>query len=159
MPRIVALLFLAISVVMVVWLGRDLPDNVASHFGGTGTPDGFMSRAGFVGTMIVMAGGLPLTMLLLLSRLRDSSPPSVPPSGRWSAPGNGARPSISPDAAAAFAADLSAFMDFLAWRVAAANQMPSGARLSMPAFWIGGLVFLAFLVAWSVSLIAARRSI
>jgi hypothetical protein len=98
-------------------------------------------------------------MLLLLSRLRDSSPPSVPPSGRWSAPGNGARPSISPDAAAAFAADLSAFMDFLAWRVAAANQMPSGARLSMPAFWIGGLVFLAFLVAWSVSLIAARRSI
>ena len=157
MPRIVALLFLAVSVVTVVWLSRDLPDNVASHFSGTGTPDGFMSRAGFVGTMIVMAGALPLAMLLLLPRLRDSSPPSVSASGKWSAPGNGARPSISPASAAAFATGLSAFMDFLAWRVATANQMPSGARLSMPAFWIGGLVFLAFLVAWSVSLIAAQR--
>ena len=156
MSRIAVFVFLAASACFVIWLGHGLPDDVASHFDGAGRPDGSMSRAGFVGTMIGMAVALPLAMLLLLPRLRDASRPSVPAAGRWSAPAS-SQPAMGPGEAAAFAAGLSAFMDFAGWRVAAANAIPSAAALSMPAMWVGTAVFLAFVAAWSVWLVARRR--
>ncbi len=158
MSRIAAFVLLAASACFVLWLGHGLPADVASHFDGAGRPDGSMSRTGFVATMIVMAVAPPPAMLLLLPRLRDTSRPNVPAAGRWSAPASGSQPAIGAGAAAAFAAGLSVFMDFAAWRVAAANAGPSAAALSMPAMWVGAAVFLAFVAAWSVWLVSRRRS-
>ncbi len=59
MPRIVVFLTSALSTFFVLWLGRDLPEHVASHFGILGEPDSCLPRATFVALFAVICAVLP----------------------------------------------------------------------------------------------------
>src|SRR5271156_6894280 len=62
----IALLLLALCAGTYVWVsGAALPDMVASHFGPSGTANGFMARASYVHFMLVLIVALPLSLGLL----------------------------------------------------------------------------------------------
>jgi hypothetical protein len=148
MPKIAATLFLTLSAAFVLWLCARLPGSVASHIDATGMPSCSMSRSVFGATMFGLAVLIPIALMLALPKLRDSSRPTVPTAGRWSVPASGSRHAITSGHAAAFAVSLSAFMDFVAWQVAVANQACGSPSLATAPLWAGIAFFSAFLAVW-----------
>ena len=71
-----------------LWSGSQLPDRVATHFNGSGEPNGWMSRS--ANQMFMLAFGLafPLFVVLLcyLTRLLPSGLVNIPRRDYWLAP-------------------------------------------------------------------------
>jgi len=155
-PRACALAAVALSVALVVALAVTLPVTSATNIAASGSANGGMSRAGFAALMLALCAGLPLALLFGLSELRASPRPSVPARGRYTAPRAKSAPAIGPWSTVACTACVSAFMDFVAWRVWLANQ-PQPTSLSVPDLVSGAAVFVAFMAAWGVSVAANRH--
>ncbi len=86
--RAVLLLLAAAGGVQLVWSYPTLPETMASHFDGTGRPDGFQSRDGFVAlaaSMLGIAVLIPVGLGALFRRI----PPAwfnLPNRDYWLAP-------------------------------------------------------------------------
>jgi uncharacterized membrane protein len=68
-------------------LGR-LPPVVASHFDGSGSPNGWSSRAGYAGLLLLIGAALPLGIVALVSVLTRQGPDrlNIPARSYWTRP-------------------------------------------------------------------------
>jgi uncharacterized membrane protein len=64
-PAIILAICLAGFLALVAGTVSILPDKVASHFGGSGEPDGWMSKSGFLTFMVLFGLGMPLLVTAL----------------------------------------------------------------------------------------------
>jgi uncharacterized membrane protein len=72
MTRFAHLLFvllLAIAAIIITTTTGQLPEQVASHFGGSGAANGSMSRSGYLVFMLAIAIGVPLVVALMVGTL------------------------------------------------------------------------------------------
>jgi uncharacterized membrane protein len=137
-----------------------LPDLVASHFDGSGSPNGFMPRPLYVAILIAIAFVVPL--LLSALPLAASGPAgerlNLPDKSYWLHPDR--RDNTFAYIARHgrwFGYGVTAFLSYVHWLVVQANaQHP--ARLSPHALNIGLAVFLAALLAWLVVVYAHFRT-
>jgi len=71
-----------------VWSGSQLPDRVATHFNGGGEPNGWMSRSGHQGSMLVFGLAFPMLFVLLsyATRFLPRGLVNIPYRDYWLAP-------------------------------------------------------------------------
>jgi uncharacterized membrane protein len=134
-----------------VWLtSARLPMLVASHFGGSGTANGFLPRDAYVCFMLGLVVVLPAVMVFL-TWLAIASPPTrinLPDKDYWLAP---QRRDQTMDhlrsGIGCFSIMLVVFLCYVHWLVVLANAAQP-ARLDN--FWfVGGLlIFFVFLIIW-----------
>jgi hypothetical protein len=88
LPRAVALGLFALAAARVATVWDALPARVASHFGPSGIPDGWMSREAFIATMAGVGGGTVLLLVGIPALLRYCPPELVnlPNRDYWLAP-------------------------------------------------------------------------
>lgn len=145
-----------------VWLSsRALPDLVASHFGTTGSANGFMPRLDYRRLMLLLVIGLPLIMAYLpgFGLNRPAARINLPNRKYWLAPARRAETvRILRTGMRRVATLLLIFLSYAHWLVVQANrhQPPS---LSMPWFMGGLLLFTLAMLAVAWQFIARFRSI
>ena len=146
-----SLLILAAAAAVFVWTtGGLLPETVASHFGASGDPNGFMTRTFYIGIMLVVIVGVPL-LLVAVTGMALSNPNArinLPNGDYWLAPERrGNTVEFLRLHAARFASMLVVFLCYVHWLVVRANDVHPP---RLDARWlIGGLVvFTAGLVLW-----------
>ncbi len=146
----------------VAYVGQtagQLPVQVASHFGGGGQPNGWMSRSGYTNFMILFGLGLPAFTVAVgyLTRFVPTSMVNIPHGNYWLAPER--RPETSAfllNHCVWLACLEVGFVAGMHYLTILANgsvpvRMPMGALVTVLA------VFLAGLVIWIFSLVAHFR--
>ncbi len=85
---IVFLLVEILIATLIILTVGELPENIASHFNSTGTPNGFMSHDAYLGFILVMAIGIPALVVGSLPLLLRLSPGNINIPNRefWLAP-------------------------------------------------------------------------
>jgi hypothetical protein len=147
----IALLMLALFAGAYVWVsGGSLPNMVASHFGPSGTANGFMARASYVHFMLVLIVALPVSLGLLPGLLLGlpGIRINLPNRDYWLAPSRRAATIAALQLQlTGFAILLLLFLTYIHWLTVRANQMTPPA---LPSDWfIGGLVtFVISLAVW-----------
>ncbi len=154
-------LLLAAAAGFVVITGLGLPDVVASHFGGSGAPNGAMPRTTYVGFMLVLIVGLP-ALLVFVTWFTVGKPGArinLPNREYWLAPERRAGTVARLRAAMLqFGALLLAFLCYGHWLVVRAN-LSQPVRLAH-SWFVGGLVvFLVLVLSWSVALVRRFRRV
>jgi len=146
----VLLVLTAAAVVFVVQSSQGLPAVVASHFVAGGTPDAFMSRAGYTVFMALLTLGLPLLFPLVL-QLASRLPPSMlnlPHRDYWLAPERKAATfQYLVGHGTVFGGLLLVFVCLVHWQVVQANaaQPP---RLAEAPFLVALAAFILCTLAW-----------
>ena len=81
-------ILLVAALVLVPLSGALLPPTVASHFGATGEPNGFMARGSYVVLMTALAVGMPLVMVASIAWRVERNPQrlKIPHRLYWLAP-------------------------------------------------------------------------
>jgi uncharacterized membrane protein len=79
---------LVLAGVYIVFTCQSMPERVASHSGGAGQADGYMSRTGYTIFMLGFTIGLSLLIVFMMSRLPRSFPnlTNIPNRNYWLAP-------------------------------------------------------------------------
>jgi transcriptional regulator with XRE-family HTH domain len=134
----------------VLALGSWLPANVASHFGVTGSPDGYLSREAFVASMCTLVSALPSLVWWSLGWSVRAGKANLPNAPFWLAPERREHTAQWLLRHGAWLAVLlCVFLCFVYLAVVLAN-LPEGrpAALSLGLFLPGLGVFLAALAAW-----------
>jgi hypothetical protein len=87
-PGTAFLILAALLIVSVVSSASSLPQTVATHFNGVGSPNGWMSASGYVRFMIGFGVGLPLLMVGLFYAVQWLPPSliNLPRKDFWLAP-------------------------------------------------------------------------
>jgi uncharacterized membrane protein len=150
---VIYLAMVTVSVIQGVWYYPKLPEAVASRFGASGAPDGWMSRGMFVGILIGMTVFVAalLTAVQWAMLLLPASLVNLPNKAYW----------YAPERQADTRASLSRFM--LQFGVATmllvivVMQMALQANLSpeprlSSAFWFVFVAYLLFIVVWVIRL-------
>jgi len=57
--------FVFLAILQAAWYGPRLPETVASHFGGSGLPDGWMARQSYILADVAISVGVALFMLVM----------------------------------------------------------------------------------------------
>jgi len=147
-PRLLLLAACGGAFVWITSLG--LPDVVASHFGGGGSANGFMSRGTYVGVMLLFVTGAP-ALLGALSHFGLGSANArinLPNRDYWLAPQRRAETvSYLQRHLMDFGTALIVFLCYVHWLVVRANGLQP-ARLSTSATNIGLAAFLLFVLVW-----------
>jgi uncharacterized membrane protein len=143
-------LFVACAAAFVWLTSQRLPGLVASHFGGSGAANGFMSHGFYVCFMLGFVIGLPVLMVGVtwLSIASPKARINLPNKDYWLAPERRAETIEFLRAGILwFGTLLVAFLCYAHWLVVLANEVQP-ARLAN-SWFIGGLiVFLATLFIW-----------
>ena len=158
-PTLIFLAVLAAAGVFVFSSSSALPERVASHFGGSGAADSFMSRRGYVTFMLVFVVGLPLVMTGIMTLVFRSATTSlnIPNREYW------LTAERRPETVAflinhnmRFGACLAAFLSYVHWLVVQANlQQPP--ELSNGAIYTALALFVITIMAWTTWLLRAFR--
>lgn len=143
-------LFIACAAAFVLLTSMRLPALVASHFGGSGTANGFMPHGFYVCFMLGFVVGLP-ALMVGLTWLSISSPKArinLPNKDYWLAPERRAETiEFLRSGIVWFGTMLVAFLCYVHWLVILANEVHP-ARLAN-SWFIGGLVvFFVALFIW-----------
>ncbi|TAH41296.1 MAG: DUF1648 domain-containing protein [Gammaproteobacteria bacterium] len=147
------------GIAFVVISAWSLPDPVASHFGGEGLANGFMSRGAYTALMAVLAGGIPLllagSMIAAIKLSGDKI--NLPNREYWLAPERrGETMTWLIRHTHRFALALLVFMCCVHWLVLRANALQPP-RLE-ESWFIGGLLaFFLFLAGWFIRLLLRFR--
>ncbi len=158
-PAVLLIILCQAFVGLLAWSAHQLPDQVATHFGFTGHPDRWSSRASAVMMMGGFGLGLPLLMAVFawVVRFMPDSTVNVPHREYWLAPERRA------ETYAFFTRQLLwlgcllvCFMMGLTWVTVQANtrtpvQMPSASLFTL----LG--VFLAGMAVWSIRFVSRFR--
>lgn len=146
---------LALALGSVAWL----PERVASHFGARGLADGWMSRGGYVLTMVLMQTAF-LAVFLGSHRLVFAVSPrwvNLPHKDYWLQP---ERRAVTQAMLATWLARMGAgfflLMALTSLLTVQAN-LSEPARLDMPLFWAALGLFTAYTVGWCVGFYRAFR--
>ncbi len=145
---------LGVTLVYVLWMGSQLPPQVASHFGVTGDVNGHMSRDGFVATMMLEMLGLPLLIWTLLGWAVRRGKLKIPHASYWlSAPRRAATVRFMYRHVTWLNIGVTLFLGYAFWMVAAANAgAPAHPTLDMKMIYVGLATFLALVAGWVVLL-------
>ncbi|MBV8210813.1 MAG: hypothetical protein JO133_12210 [Burkholderiaceae bacterium] len=151
----VRLALLAACGAAFVWItSLGLPDVVASHFGGGGGANGFMSRGTYVGVMLLVVAGAP-TLLGAVSHFGIGSVNSrinLPSRAYWLAPERRAETvSYLQRHLVNVGTALIVFLCYVHWLVVRANRLQPP-RLSSSAITVGLAAFLMFALVSGVRL-------
>jgi hypothetical protein len=152
-------LFAAGAALYVVVTSGSLPERVATHFGGGGNANGWMSRAGYRVFMLGFAVGLPSALVWLVGWLPRVAPTmvNIPDRDYWLGPEQRAASlAFMARMACWFGCLMVAFMAAIHWSILRANAMAEP-RLGNTEFLIilGG--FLAAVGWWSFRMIRRFR--
>lgn len=141
------LIFAAGAAAFIFVTSLELPEPVASHFGATGAPNGFMPRRVYTSVMLVLAIGAPL-LLVLLTWFAIKNPGArinLPNREFWLAPERrGQTVSFLRAHILRFAALLVSFSCYAHWLVVRANTSQP-VRLA-GSWFIGGLAVFSIAV-------------
>ena len=154
MHRTVVFLTSTLGALFVLWLGSQLPDTVASHFGLSGAANSHLPRSTFVVFYALICSALPTLVWWLQDRAAARGKANIPNASYWFSPANAAatRQFISKHAAW-FSALLGAFLCFIFWLIFQANSPGFGPTLmQMNKFYFGLLVFLLATALWLYTL-------
>jgi transcriptional regulator with XRE-family HTH domain len=138
------------GLLFALWLGSGLPPQVASHFGAAGEPNGWMSRDGFVGSMVAALCLLPLALQVVLALGLKFGGVNIPNARYWLEPPRRAGTVRSLHLYGAWlGAGMSVFLGWVFWQVALANRA-STAHLALDShtLLIGMAAMLAAMTAW-----------
>jgi len=147
---------------LFVWVtSLALPEVAASHFGGSGAANGFMSRAYYVRFMLLFVVVLPLVLVFVPS-VSLSNPKAdirLPNKEYWLAPERQAETTeFLRQHMARFGSMLVVLLCYIHWLVVRANTVSPP---NMPTPWaIGGIgVFVACALVWSSALFRRFRNV
>ena len=145
---------LGFAVVWLLWMGRGLPPEVASHFGVAGDANGTMSRDGFVVSMGAAMVGLPLLIWASMGWAMKAGLVNIPNAEHWfSEPHRAATERYVYRHVTWLCVGITAFMAWIVWLVVAANAgAPAHPVLDSRLTTIGLGVFLAGVTGWAVTL-------
>jgi hypothetical protein len=161
-PRVAAVLFptVALCAAAFIWVtSLRMPPFVASHFDGSGSPNGFMPRNVYVYFMLGFVIGLPVLMVYLtwLRMGRPGMRINLPNREHWMAP-------VRRDETIAYLREsvmqfgilLLVFLTFSHWLVVRANL--AHPTLLDQSWFIGGLAcFLVAMIVWLKRLLSRFR--
>lgn len=87
-PTVVLILLYGVFLAYWAWSGTQLPERVASHFNGSGEPNGWMSRSASQSFMLMFGFAFPLFIIGLCFAVRflPSSVVNIPNRQYWLAP-------------------------------------------------------------------------
>jgi uncharacterized membrane protein len=151
-PIILLFLLLALVALHIDYYSSRLPATVASHFDGSGTPNGWMSREAFLGLygMLVVVLVIPFALFGVLLKAIPERWVNLPHKAHWLHPSRRAQTyKYLQQWGFWFGDAVIAFMIALMHLVIRANLVPAG-RLS-PAVWL----LLATLIGLSVGMTVA----
>jgi uncharacterized membrane protein len=155
-------LVLVICAALFIWITRmRLPEVAASHFGGSGTANGFMSRDSYRWFMLLFVIALPLVLVYVPS-INLNNPKAgirLPNKEYWLAPDRLAETAeYLRQHMARFGSMLVVFLCYIHWLVIRANAVVPP-KLSAP--WaIGGIVvFVICALMWSSALLRRFRNV
>jgi uncharacterized membrane protein len=88
LARPLFILLLIVSATVIVATTGQLPEQIASHFGAGGVPNGWMSRQGYLLFMMVFAVGIPVMVVLAMGVLPrwKTGAINIPNRDYWLAP-------------------------------------------------------------------------
>ena len=141
--KLIFIVVLAAAGLFVFITSDTLPERVASHFGSSGAADSYMSRSGYVTSMLIFVLGLPLVTTGCMTLVFRSATTSlnIPNRDYWLAPERRA------DAVAflnrhsmRFGAFLAVFLSYMHWLVVRANFLQPP-QLSNGAIYVGLALF------------------
>ena len=155
----------AVTAATIAATSSGLPDPVATHFGGGGRANGWMSRDGYVAFMAAMAVGLPLVMWVSMAWLPRVAPRlvNIPHREQWmAAPQREFALASLAGFGAGFAALTSAFLCGLHLLIVAANEiappvLPQTGFLWLLGLFLGGLALLLVALMWRFRRLPGRR--
>ncbi len=80
--------FVLLAVLQAAWYGPRLPETVASHFGGSGLPDGWMGRQSFILVEVAASVAVAFFMLIMYAVMALCSLElmNMPKKSYWMAP-------------------------------------------------------------------------
>ncbi|MEP6609387.1 MAG: hypothetical protein ABJA83_11995 [Burkholderiaceae bacterium] len=146
---------LVVAAALFVWLtSASLAPVVASHFGASGTANGFMPRAAYLSLMLPLVVLVPILVAASgqLARFFPASLVNLPNREYWLAPERRASTASQLGRLALFPASvLLLFLCFVHWQVVQANLSPSK-QLTPGPFWAGLVLFAVAVGAWLVVL-------
>jgi hypothetical protein len=150
--------FITLTLAAAAFVGatsQSLPPIVASHFGGSGTADGFMTRTFYTWFMLAFVVVLPALLTYLPASIFRRPGPRInlPHSDYWLAPERRDETmAYLIRHTARFGAALTLFLCYVHWLVLKANQsIPP--RLDSWLF-VGGLIaFLLVMVFWTATML------
>ena len=138
-----------------------LPESVASHFGGTGAANGFMSRGGYLVFMLAFGLALPAFMAIVVGLVPRLAPAriNVPNRDYWLDPKRRADTLNALSAQGAWLGTLTAaFIAALHYVLLVVNRsLPP--QLPADLFWMLLAGFVAALVLWIAALYVRFRSV
>jgi uncharacterized membrane protein len=141
-----------ICAALFVWLtSRTLPEVAASHFGGSGMANGFMSRDFYVWFMLLCVVGLPVLLVYVptISLKKPGAGLRLPNREYWLAPERQADTlEFLRQHMARFGSMLVVFLCYIHWLVVRANTL---APPRLPASWAiaGIVVFVVGCLVWT----------
>jgi uncharacterized membrane protein len=152
---------LVFAAAFLLYTTESLPDRVASHFGGSGAANGFMSRDDYRLFMLAFCVVLPLGLVGLMIAVFRSARGHVrlPNADHWLAPERRRQTmDFLEMQAVKFGSMLVAFLCFVHWRVLVANAMQPP-HLSSTPFIAGLAAFVLAIAVWQWRLyVRFRRS-
>ena len=155
-PLNTALMLSSVGVAMVylLWMGRGLPPEVASHFGVAGAANNTMSRDGFVVSMAAAMVMLPLLVWAGAGWAMKRGKVNIPDADYWLAESR--RPATERYLyrhITWLCIGMTALMAWVFWLVAVANAgAPAHPVLDSRLATLGVGVFMAAITAWVVTL-------
>ena len=158
MPKLAAFVFLVVLVAcnaFIVETTALFPEQIASHYGGGGTPDGWMTRAGYLKFMLTFGALLPLVLAVVIGALPRlfSRGINIPNREYWLAPAERERTlSFLAAVACVFGSMIAVFIAGLHYVLLRANQS-APPRLPLELFWPLMGAFAVALVIWILALV------
>ena len=147
---VVLLAVIAVFVGTLFYAAAELPDQVASHFGWHGQPDGWMSKQAEVILFAIIGLGVPAFIMGLWYAVRflPNGPINLPHKDYWLAPERRTETTTYMFRHSVwFASMMIAFLSWVHLLVVFANQQPSP-RLSGSLLFCGAICFLAGTGLW-----------
>ena len=152
------LIVMALAAAHIVWAHGQVPDTVATHFGGDGQANGWSSRSSFTIlyiVLVVMMGGLFALIAALLPRLPEGAI-SMPNRDYWLAPERRAKTMRRfGDRMLVFGCVSTFFVVGIMHLTVLANRTDAP-RLGA-SFWLLFTAYMVFTLVWTVWLVLGMR--
>ena len=130
----------------------NLPENIASHFNGVGTPNGFMSKTGYIQFMLLFAVGIPtlaVCFISLVMRLGSGSI-NIPHKEYWLSPENkNGTIQFFQGHVVCLGILIALFMAYIHWLLIKANSVQPP-QLPNNLLFAGLGIFLAGMLLWGM---------
>lgn len=150
-------LFILVEIIVVAFIFSTLnalPENIAVHFNGAGTPSGFMSRRSYILLMLVFALAIPVFIVFfsIVALSLTSGNLNIPNKAYWLSPKNKTRTVRYLQNHMAWFGSLNAsLIAYMHWLLLTANSLQPP-HLPNNLFYTGMAAFLAGILFWGILL-------